>query len=768
MGGKYDGTDLFWLPKGRLGGVNARYGTIQGLRHRMAAIKELLRSCTHPSVDVALAKCRAELARQEATAAAAPPAVVVETLSAHDILNGIIVNDAPEICVGVGIAVTWTKRRDTANASSLALTTSKRLAHTQKLLTRFGDTVEELTDAGMGVSAWVGAIETGDLNRQHHLQAFVRLELCAAQADVEKAVDQIVRGCVETEAGVSSSVKLTVMESVDVLIPDKWQEQFSYCLKQKGSARAYGWAARRGGADHSDDAEEEWRKAFVAKRTNIWSTGYSKIDFPFNADRKGRVPLNWGNMLPCIGLFRANHGLDKVGHVSVLRTVSWMIQSGNYALEPSLVTPKYGGGVPHHRVQAWVLLNDNPLRAHDLRLVRAVVTGEWMQHMEAALTRAPVFLEHRRLVEDMTFCEVKTYLTSRCASLPVRFKYEGAQRTAEMSACPNTLVLIDLGADARARGLAVQRVAELASKGRCFVQLVVLENDDAFAKDARGFLALGYLVEAVTRATETATGVSNLLRHLSFTDFMDYPTQAYNEFCRANLDNFSFWNACMRLGLPAACRAGHWQLHHMKAHADILEMLGGAANTTHCAVGRYPNDSGHYAVIWHVARRSHPGRATHVPARGGLMAAARDDCAHAPLHRSRRDALQVPTSPWQRAALRIVPTRCPASAHVAVARSRNPPSPHVAGKLFSAAKSPVLHADRNGGWWRVVSRQLVFTGSGAAPPWPRGGGRVRDVPARSASVSGPGRPRFRPGADHHHQEFKWSSLSPSGTPVAHT
>ena len=97
---------------------------------------------------------------------------------------------------------------------------------------------------------------------------------------------------------------------------------------------------------------------------------------------------------------------------SMLRYISWMIMSGGYELDTSLVLGKYGGFAPRDRLEALGVLNNAPKeRGGDLNLVAIVFCGcaTASEHPSAVniLARAP--FERFEDIEEMGLNDAEFY-----------------------------------------------------------------------------------------------------------------------------------------------------------------------------------------------------------------------------------------------------------------------------------------------------------------------------------------------------------------------
>ena len=98
---------------------------------------------------------------------------------------------------------------------------------------------------------------------------------------------------------------------------------------------------------------------------------------------------------------------------SIFRRLAWMLETGNYELEQSLVIGRYGSQCSQERVEAIAILNEFPHRAADITLVVLVFTGTYYRDQGRLMTDfmrqyyRPRFLQSLRHVEQMSLMDAE-------------------------------------------------------------------------------------------------------------------------------------------------------------------------------------------------------------------------------------------------------------------------------------------------------------------------------------------------------------------------
>ena len=112
----------------------------------------------------------------------------------------------------------------------------------------------------------------------------------------------------------------------------------------------------------------------------------------------------------------------------LVRAIAWMLQSGRFIISPIFVQERKGDAmISEAKVEALRLLTANNLAAVDVGLVRLVFyNSELMERVPGFMWRAP-WLISARVLNELTFEEVKEYNKSK--TLPLRVRHLSSSPT---------------------------------------------------------------------------------------------------------------------------------------------------------------------------------------------------------------------------------------------------------------------------------------------------------------------------------------------------
>lgn len=118
------------------------------------------------------------------------------------------------------------------------------------------------------------------------------------------------------------------------------------------------WHNHHGGSEYDAQQHQRWQEEADERHANVHSTGFKKSGFTWTAN-SSKLKVNNGNFASLVINFCRRHQLEGLG-ASLLRRAGWMLQSGNYELEASLVCGRYGGAADRARLEAFAVVNESP------------------------------------------------------------------------------------------------------------------------------------------------------------------------------------------------------------------------------------------------------------------------------------------------------------------------------------------------------------------------------------------------------------------------
>jgi hypothetical protein len=121
-----------------------------------------------------------------------------------------------------------------------------------------------------------------------------------------------------------------------------------------------------------------------------------------------------------VGLGDSNVKTDKLGvaarRACTVKKVGWLLERGRHTLATSWASVHTKGPLDEAQLQAMQILNDNPLRAADLRLVRKAMTGQYDRARSLIgeeVTWAPHVFVSQDVIDMLSLSEIRHYaLTS--------------------------------------------------------------------------------------------------------------------------------------------------------------------------------------------------------------------------------------------------------------------------------------------------------------------------------------------------------------------
>lgn len=223
-----------------------------------------------------------------------------------------------------------------------------------------------------------------------------------------------------------------------------------------------GWYRNEhGGPDYPDEARRaEWKHYYRERRSNVRGYGFAKSGFAAAAGRSKRVQITNSNATVLAISFAQRTGLDTLG-ASILRRLSWMIQTGDYECSQQLVCGKYGGSMDRGRFEALAVVNEEPRsRGGDMRIISIIFCGTMSERDDALLRdivlRPPFMMAAGSHIEEFDLFDAECFRDSGCK--PERFA-----DVAPVTRPIGNAIVVDMGFHAEERPfskLAVQTLRE--------------------------------------------------------------------------------------------------------------------------------------------------------------------------------------------------------------------------------------------------------------------------------------------------------------------
>lgn len=458
-------------------------------------------------------------------------------------------------------------------------------------------------DANGNSSLFSFSVERGTNYRYqqaHHVQGFATFHIRGGKVTAQLFIHTFCMASSLNEPGVDVHCYIRFMDETEDI-----GEQFEYTMKQRGKKHFY---HKHGGSAYRDEDAERWRRDYEEKHSSMNSTGFKKRAFSATSNGGDRMKVHAMNMVTLAIQFAQRERLEFLG-ASIIRRMAWMLQTGSYEIEQSVVSGRYGSTTSRLRLEALAVLNEAPqARAGDLALVQLVCCGTgWDQsplELGDVRYRAP-FLLAAQNVETLDLFDAQ-YVRDHNCELPVRMSLLLPTWAMEARGCA---VVIDLGFGAELQHsrdtLGMLHVRRLDVCNRLY--------EHCAAEDANGFLSVGYVQCVLDHLLRDRT--RKTFDGLSLYHAMTYNTPLFYNAVERALQGYapedrSVLALAQSLGVlvQAAQLNGvfHGVVNFDALSALVDNTLNGNA-PVHVAVVRAIRMNGashHYAVAWVVAPAS--------------------------------------------------------------------------------------------------------------------------------------------------------------------
>lgn len=255
----------------------------------------------------------------------------------------------------------------------------------------------------------------------------------------------------------------------------------------------------------------------------------------------GRVKVNNSNYSVLAILFARRENLEFLLG-SLLRRLAWMLQTGNYEIEQSVVVGKFGSASERVRIEALAALNEDPhVRATDLRLVELVFCAS-AKRDGLSLTIydvifRPAFALASSDVEALDLHDARHVRTT--GLLPSRF---ASSFSMHAPTCGRALI-VDLGfkAPALSESSQIAALEEVKFMQRLGFQVSNRLYEHSCAVDDKGYLSMGYALQVMETMLRSPPNLVSSLPsfEVPLHELMAYNSPLYRTHVERTLQNMA-------------------------------------------------------------------------------------------------------------------------------------------------------------------------------------------------------------------------------------